>query len=124
MLVDAPCSGTGTWRRNPDARWRAPREGGLDDLVALQARILASAARLVKPSGRLVYATCSLLEAENGAQVVRFLAAHPDFRQAPLAQAAPALADLNTVGQLSLTPARHGTDGFFVAVLARVPPGR
>ena len=73
VLVDAPCSGTGTWWRNPDARWRVPREGGLDDLVALQARILASAAQLVKPGGRLVYATCSLLEAKNGAQVARFL---------------------------------------------------
>jgi 16S rRNA (cytosine967-C5)-methyltransferase len=64
VLVDAPCSGTGTWRRNPDARWRAP-DLGLPALVALQARILASAARLVKPGGRLVYATCSLLPEEN-----------------------------------------------------------
>ncbi len=67
VLIDAPCSGTGTWRRNPDARWRAPEEKGLDHLVALQARILASAARLVRPGGRLVYATCSLLrEGERG----------------------------------------------------------
>ena len=83
--------------------WWLGAAGGADT-----ARILASAARLVKPGGRLVYATCSLLEAENGAQVAQFLAAHPDFRQVPLAQVAPAQADLDTAGQLSLTPARAG----------------
>ena len=110
VLIDAPCSGTGTWRRNPDARWRAP-ELGLAGLVALQGRILASAARLVKPGGRLVYATCSVLHEENEAQVVGFLAATPGFRLVPQA------------GRdfLSLTPLRHGTDGFFAAVLERAP---
>ena len=114
VLVDAPCSGTGTWRRNPDARWRAP-DLGLPALVALQARILTSAARLVKPGGRLVYATCSLLVEENEDQVAAFLAAHPGFRTVPLALAAPHLAGLGE--HLSLSPARHGTDGFFAAVL-------
>lgn len=116
VLVDAPCSGTGTWRRNPDARWRAP-ELGLEGLVALQARILASAARLVKPGGRLVYATCSLLCEENEAQVAAFLAAHPAFRVVPLGEAAPQLA--GDGDHLSLTPARHETDGFFAAILHR-----
>lgn len=119
VLVDAPCSGTGTWRRNPDARWRAP-DLGLPALVALQARILASAARLVKPGGRLVYATCSLLADENDAQVAAFLAANPAFRLVPLAEAAPHLAGLGHADHLSLTPARHGTDGFFAAVLQRL----
>ena len=119
VLVDAPCSGTGTWRRNPDARWRAPQGNGLADLVALQARILASAARLVKPGGRLVYATCSLLPAENEDQVAAFLAAHPAFLRVPIADVAPDLADIATGDDLSLTPARHGTDGFYAAVLTR-----
>ena len=118
VLVDAPCSGTGTWRRNPDARWRAP-ELGLENLVALQARILASAARLVKPGGRLVYATCSMLREENDAQVASFLACHPDFRIVPVRDAAPHLMEATRSDHLSLTPARHGTDGFFAAVLQR-----
>lgn len=118
VLVDAPCSGTGTWRRNPDARWRAP-EAGLAGLVALQARILASAARLVKPGGRLVYATCSLLPAENEAQVAAFLAANPAFHVVPLAEVAPQMTGSAHPDYLSLTPARHDTDGFFAAVLQR-----
>ena len=119
VLVDAPCSGTGTWRRNPDARWRVPEAEGLTALLALQARILASAARLVRPGGRLVYATCSLLCEENEDQVAAFLRAHPGFALLPLAEAAPHLAGAEEGGCLSLTPARHGTDGFFAAVLQR-----
>lgn len=119
VLVDAPCSGTGTWRRNPDARWRAVAEDGLAALVALQARILASAARLVRPGGRLVYATCSLLPEENEAQVAAFLASNPAFRVLPLAEAAPELAAASEGDYLALTPARHETDGFFAAVLTR-----
>jgi 16S rRNA (cytosine967-C5)-methyltransferase len=118
VLVDAPCSGTGTWRRNPDARWRAWNEG-LEKLLPLQAGILASAARLVRPGGRLVYATCSLLIEENEAQVEAFLAAHPEFCLVPLAAAAPQLEHLRLPEYLSLTPARHGTDGFFAAVMQR-----
>jgi 16S rRNA (cytosine967-C5)-methyltransferase len=122
VLVDAPCSGTGTWRRNPDARWRAQEEGGLEALQALQANILDSAARLVKPGGRLVYATCSLLPDENEAQVERFLAAHPEFQVVPLRDAAPQLATSAHPDYLSLTPARHDTDGFFAAVMQRSAP--
>jgi 16S rRNA (cytosine967-C5)-methyltransferase len=123
VFVDAPCTGTGTWRRNPDAKWRL-RPQDLEELVALQAEILDSAERLVKPGGRLVYATCSLLLEEDERQVERFLAAHPDFRLLPvpevwaeaIGKAAPAAAPM-----LRLTPARNGTDGFFVAVMARAP---
>nr|WP_227754377.1 RsmB/NOP family class I SAM-dependent RNA methyltransferase [Stagnihabitans tardus] len=116
VLIDAPCSGTGTWRRNPDARWRAP-DLGLSALMALQARILASAARLVRPGGRLVYATCSVLVEENEAQVAAFLAAHPGFALLPLGEAFPPLQALGD--HLSLTPKAHGTDGFFAAILTR-----
>lgn len=118
VLVDAPCSGAGTWRRNPDARWRA-LGAGLDNLLPLQAGILASAARLVKPGGRLVYATCSMLPEENEEQVAAFLAAHPAFHVAPLREAAPQLTDSAHPDFLSLTPARHDTDGFFAAVMQR-----
>jgi 16S rRNA (cytosine967-C5)-methyltransferase len=115
-----PCSGTGTWRRHPDARWRAQEELGLEGLVALQGRILASAARLVKPGGRLVYATCSMLPEENEEQVAAFLAAHSDFRVVPLSDAAPGLSRSAHPDYLSLTPARHDTDGFFAAVMERM----
>ncbi|WP_296596167.1 RsmB/NOP family class I SAM-dependent RNA methyltransferase [Phenylobacterium sp.] len=118
VLVDAPCSGTGTWRRNPDARWRA-QDTGLEALTALQASILDSAARLVKPGGRLVYATCSLLPQENEAQLEAFLAAHPEFAVVPLREAAPQITASAHPEHLSLTPARHGTDGFFAAVMVR-----
>ena len=124
VLVDAPCSGTGTWRRNPDARWRPLGEGqGLDNLVPLQARILASAARLVKPGGRLVYATCSMLGEENEEQVAAFLSAYPVFHAVPLREAAPQLSNSAHPDYLSLTPARHDTDGFFAAVLMRDADG-
>ena len=123
VLVDAPCLGIGSWRRNPDAKWRTTP----NDLAELQIRqhdILASAARLVKPGGRLVYVTCSLLREENEAQAERFLAETPDFSLYPVARVweetigipCPA-AD----GYLRLTPAQHNTDGFFVAVFERVP---
>ncbi len=125
VLIDAPCSGAGTWRRNPDAKWKLSR-AGLDELVALQRNILESACRLVKPGGRLVYATCSLLAAENDDQVAWFTAAHPEFTALPIAEiwrtAVAARGGGACPGEgstLSLTPARHGTDGFFVAVLER-----
>ena len=114
VLVDAPCTGTGTWRRNPDAR-RTLSENDLRELVDRQAGILDSAARLVKPGGRLIYATCSLLPDENETQVERFRARHPGF--IPLA-----IRELGLPGTgdaLSLTPRRHNTDGFFAAVLSR-----
>jgi 16S rRNA (cytosine967-C5)-methyltransferase len=119
VLVDAPCTGTGTWRRNPDARLRLePRD--LAELVPKQAAILAAAARLVRKGGRLVYATCSILTEENEAQVRAFLAENPDFALVPLARAWPGPAALPGEGEfLALTPRRHGTDGFFAAVLER-----
>ncbi|BBK43440.1 rRNA cytosine-C5-methylase [Allostella vacuolata] len=125
VLADAPCTGTGTWRRNPDGRWRLT-EQDLAELVDLQGRILDSCARLVKPGGRLVYATCSILAEENEAQVERFLAAHADFRAVPVADAWPAGQPNPATGleafpgpALRLSPARHGTDGFFAALLER-----
>jgi 16S rRNA (cytosine967-C5)-methyltransferase len=126
VLIDAPCSGAGTWRRNPDAKWRL-KPGDLDALVDLQRRILDSASRLVKAGGRLVYATCSLFQEENADQVQAFLAAHPDFALLPGSKAwADATAHLDYDApypgdgdMLVLTPARHGTDGFFVAVLEK-----
>lgn len=124
VLVDAPCSGLGTLRRNPDLKWRLSEQDILE-LCAKQAAILASAAHLVKPGGRLVYATCSLLAEENQVIVERFLAQHPEFS---LACAADILAqhkiNLDTGRYLELLPHRHGTDGFFAAVMARAwyPP--
>lgn len=121
VLVDAPCTGSGTWRRNPDARTRL-READLAELVAKQAAILDRASRLVKPGGLLVYATCSVLPEENEAQVDAFLGRHPSFELVPLAEAWEAVASGAPPCQgafLSLTPAQHGTDGFFAAVLRR-----
>jgi 16S rRNA (cytosine967-C5)-methyltransferase len=119
VLVDAPCTGTGTWRRNPDARLRL-KPADLAELLPKQASILDTAQSLVRTGGRLVYATCSLLEEENEAQVTGFLFRHPAFRIVPLAQAWPLDAPPPNSGDfLSLTPARHGTDGFFTAVLER-----
>ncbi len=110
VLADAPCSGTGTWRRNPDTRG-SQLGPSLPDLLKTQAEILDSAARLVKKGGRLVYATCSLLPEENEDQIAAFLAAHPDFSVVPCG--------MNGADFLSLTPHRHGTDGFFAAALER-----
>lgn len=122
VLVDAPCSGTGTWRRNPEMRWKQ-HSLGLEELVPLQQSILASAARLVKPGGQLIYATCSLLPDENEAQVTTFLAQHPDFSIVPLPQVWAKVAANQPCpvsgDYLRLDPATHETDGFFAAVLAR-----
>ena len=119
VLVDAPCTGTGTWRRNPDARRRLTA-GDVTELVAKQAAILDQAASLVHRHGKLVYATCSVLDEENEAQVTGFLNRHPEFTLLPLAAAWPLPSPPPCVGDvLSLSPARHGTDGFFAAVLVR-----
>jgi 16S rRNA (cytosine967-C5)-methyltransferase len=120
VLVDAPCTGFGTLRRNPDLKWRQP-ESAVAELAAKQQAILASAATLVKPGGRLVYATCSVLPDENEAVVDAFLAAHPEFvlgdAAAELARAGIAL---DTGRALKLLPHTHGCDGFYAAVLARI----
>ncbi len=119
VLVDVPCSGLGTLRRNPDLKWRQSAQD-IVELTVRQAAILEAAARLVKPGGRLVYATCSLLQEENQVIVEQFLAAHPEFC---LVNAADILAqhriNLDTGPCLRLLPHRHGTDGFFAAVMVR-----
>jgi 16S rRNA (cytosine967-C5)-methyltransferase len=110
VLIDAPCSGTGTWRRNPEARWRlTPQQ--LDRYAAIQARLMDIAAGLVRPGGRLVFVTCSLLDAEGADQAAAFLARQPGFvaENPALAVGEPRFAGWR------LSPARDGTDGFFVA---------
>lgn len=119
VLVDAPCSGLGTLRRNPDVKWRQTPDS-LAELNAKQASILAGAARLVKLDGRLVYATCSLLNEENEAIVEQFLAQHPDFELVPMRDVlAEQKIALEMEEYLKLYPHKHQTDGFFAAVLTR-----
>ena len=124
VLVDAPCSGLGTLRRNPDLKWRQTAEGVVE-LQAKQGAILASAARLLKPGGRLVYATCSLLDAENEEVAQTFTTANPHaFRRLDAADllSRAHVADAGTLvrdGCLRLWPHRHATDGFFAAVWER-----
>ena len=119
VLVDAPCTGFGTLRRNPDLKWRQA-ESSVAELAAKQASILAAAATLVKPGGRLVYATCSVLPDENEAIVAQFLAGHPGFAPGnAAADLARANIALDTGPTLQLFPHRHGCDGFFAAVLER-----
>ncbi len=123
VLVDAPCSGTGTYRRKPDARYRLT-EDMLADHVKRQGVLLRRFAALVKPGGRLVYGTCSVLREENEAVIEAFVAENPDFEVVSAAQWLPAEAT-KTVLQgpfLRLYPHRHGTDGFFGAVLVKKKP--
>jgi 16S rRNA (cytosine967-C5)-methyltransferase len=128
VLVDAPCSGLGTLRRNPDLKWRQSAKA-VQELVVKQAAILDSAARLLKPGGRLVYATCSILPQENEAIAEAFTAAHPDFvpldagevlSQLKVEQAASLCSGGETgTAYLRMWPHRHQTDGFFAAVWTR-----
>ena len=123
VLVDAPCSGLGTLRRNPDLKWRQSPQA-VTELQAKQRAILASAARLVKPGGRLVYATCSLLDAENEVIAAEFAAAHPDFKPLPADEAlgkaqVERAGELVENGALRLWPHRHATDGFFAVAWER-----
>jgi 16S rRNA (cytosine967-C5)-methyltransferase len=114
VLVDAPCSGSGTWRRNPESRWRlTPKR--LDQLLSLQAHLLDVAAPLVRPGGRLVYAVCSLLAREGRDQAAAFTA-----RSALLPQPVPLTAGREAGTGRLLTPAADGTDGFFVACWSRL----
>lgn len=121
VLVDAPCSGSGTWRRHPFQRWRLDATG-LAALRETQRAILDRAAALVRPGGRLVYATCSLLDVENGDRAAAFAVAHPDFTRLRVDQCLPDIVrpDMLTIaGDLRLTPARHGTDGVYAALFER-----
>jgi 16S rRNA (cytosine967-C5)-methyltransferase len=118
VLLDAPCSATGTMARHPDARWRLSVQA-IGRLAARQTVLLEAAARLVRPGGMLIYATCSLEPEENEAQVEAFLERHPEFaRAAPPAAGIPAEA-VTAAGDLQLRPSRDGTDGAFAARLAR-----
>jgi 16S rRNA (cytosine967-C5)-methyltransferase len=127
VLIDAPCTGTGTWRRNPDAKWRM-RPGALEVRLKDQAAVLDRAAALVKPGGRIVYVTCSVLPSENGDQVRGFISRHPEFSIQPPNETASVLWDkaedfekaaLRSPEGWLMTPRRTGTDGFFVSVLKK-----
>ncbi len=127
VLIDAPCTGTGTWRRNPDAKWRM-RPGALEIRLKDQAEVLDRAVSLVKPGGRIAYITCSVLPAENSEQIRAFLARHSAFSLVPPPETATVLWDkaeefaaaaLQTAEGWLMTPRRVGTDGFFVSVLRR-----
>ena len=127
VLIDAPCTGTGAWRRNPDAKWRM-RPGALEQRQKEQAEVLDRAVPLVKAGGRLAYVTCSVIEEENGAQVRGFLARHEGFAITPPAEAIQALGErafmFGKAARLSeegilMTPRTTETDGFFVALLRR-----
>jgi 16S rRNA (cytosine967-C5)-methyltransferase len=126
VLVDAPCTGSGTWRRRPDAKWRLT-ERALANRIAEQDAILAEAARYPKPGGRLVYVTCSVLPDENEDRIAAFLAAHPEFAVVPPVEAIAAADVLPSVAQAALltdhgivlSPRRTATDGFFISVLRR-----
>lgn len=114
VLVDAPCSGTGTWRRSPELRWRLTPEG-LDRLVAVQARLIRIAAQLVRPGGRVVYVTCSLLDEEGAAHVATACADGLVLNPNPV----PLPIGRPRGGGTRLTPAHDGTDGFFIAQLCK-----
>jgi 16S rRNA (cytosine967-C5)-methyltransferase len=127
VLIDAPCTGTGTWRRNPDAKWRV-RPGSVQQRKKTQAELLDRAAALLARGGRIAYITCSVLAEENGEQVQAFLQRRTDFTTVPAAEMANALGDLAaaflpaaliTAEGLLMTPRRTQTDGFFVSALAR-----
>jgi 16S rRNA (cytosine967-C5)-methyltransferase len=119
VLVDAPCSGMGTLRRNPDVKWRQ-EPGDIAELTEKQASILDGASRLVKFGGRLVYATCSLLDEENDGIVAQFLAGHPDFELVPMNKVlSEQRIPLDMGDTLKMLPHKHGTDGFFAAVFER-----
>ena len=127
VLIDAPCTGIGAWRRNPDAKWRV-RPGALEVRVKEQADTLERAVPLVRPGGRIAYVTCSVLEEENGAQIRSFTGRHPDFSVEKPAEVANVLGEraymftraaLTSDEGLLMTPRRTDTDGFFVSLLRR-----
>ena len=117
VLIDAPCTGTGTFRRHPDARWRL-KTSDLAVMAALQREILRGASAVVLPGGLLVYSTCSLETEENDDQVERFLSEHSDWRLEPPPEGAVP-GEVIDAGRLRVLPQRHGTDGAFAARLRR-----
>ena len=127
VVIDAPCSGTGTWRRNPDAKWRM-RPGALEIRLKDQIEVLDRASAMVKAGGRIAYITCSVLPVENSEQVQRFITRHPEFSVQPPEDTASVLWDkadafaeaaLRTPEGWLMTPRRTGTDGFFVSILKK-----
>ena len=127
VLIDAPCTGTGAWRRNPDAKWRM-RPGALEQRRKEQAEILDRTVALIKAGGRIGYVTCSVLEEENGTQIQAFLAKHPEFSVQPPTEVIQCLGErafmFGKAARLSqdgvlMTPRATDTDGFFVSVLRR-----
>jgi 16S rRNA (cytosine967-C5)-methyltransferase len=122
VLIDAPCTGSGTWRRQPHAKWKLNADQ-VAQRVGEQAAILGEGTRFVKPGGTLVYITCSVLHEENGGQIAAFKAAHPEFEAVDLAPAVDALGAKDRVhlskDGVLLTPLRTGTDGFFISLLRR-----
>jgi len=128
VLIDAPCTGTGAWRRNPDAKWRV-RPGALAERFKQQEALLDSAAALLKAGGRIAYVTCSVLQEENADQVRAFLSRHPDFTVVPpreivaaaLGERAMLFCRAALVGEegLLMTPRTTDTDGFYVAVMRK-----
>ena len=128
VFIDAPCSGSGTWRRNPDLKWRLTQTQ-LDELSEIQRRILDSAARLVKKGGRLIYVTCSMLQCENEQQLSGFLDRHPHFRVVKPEEIwnkderffeTQKIARLSDRDYFRTTPHQDGTDGFFAAILESI----
>jgi 16S rRNA (cytosine967-C5)-methyltransferase len=126
VLIDAPCTGSGAWRRNPDAKWRI-RPGALEQRIKNQDETLESALRFVKRGGRIVYVTCSVLVAENEDRIAEFMRRHDDFlpidagAQARAAGVAPLAKHASTLGPgFRLSPRATGTDGFYIATLARM----
>lgn len=118
VLVDAPCSGSGTWRRHPEDAWRLTAEE-VERLHGLQTRIMSQAAKLVKVGGRIAYVTCSMLSRENEDSAAAFEAAHPNFKPVPLTEDMHAVASLAKGHTLRMSPASTGTDGFFFALYER-----
>lgn len=125
VLADAPCTGTGTWRRRPDAKWRL-KPDALKARMAEQQSVLTRAAHLVKPGGRLLYVTCSILPEENSGQIAWFLGNNHEFEPVataeiwrPMLPSEPPLSADQRTDSLLLTPHSHGTDGFFIAALVR-----
>lgn len=123
VLIDAPCTGSGTWRRNPDAKWRM-RPGALEQRILEQDQVLSDAVRFVKPGGRILYVTCSLLREENEDRIAQLLSRHPEFESMPVAQLVEqaGLPELEKFASwmgpgLRLSPATSGTDGFYIAMV-------